>query len=297
MRQKSYYQSPPTTNDHTPPERGERQTWRQGTLKCHRLFLIGWACNRLGILLGIFLFYPLFLYQPERASNSPSSRQHLLSIFNLNMEKQTYQPSQNASVTTEDTGVQQKDAVTTSTPELLDAEKQQCSPCGPSVTESAFKGLGWLDRYLAVWIFLAMAIGIILGNFVPNTGPALEKGKFVEVSIPIGVAPFPQIEKLFLTFWSDRTPCDDVPNPLQGAVRNSSSRLQGTGIVDSDWLQYCSQLDRRSLVHARSCLGLLTRWTGTPRRSHSGWPGSVYCNGMATPNTPASPKTIFTPPQ
>lgn len=51
---------------------------------------------------------------------------------------------------------------------------------------SAFKSLGWLDRFLALWIFLAMAIGIILGNFVPETGPALDKGKFVGVSIPIG---------------------------------------------------------------------------------------------------------------
>lgn len=31
-----------------------------------------------------------------------------------------------------------------------------------------------------------MAVGIILGNFVPNTGPALQKGEFVGVSIPIG---------------------------------------------------------------------------------------------------------------
>jgi ACR3 family arsenite transporter len=51
---------------------------------------------------------------------------------------------------------------------------------------STFKSLGLLDRFLAVWIFLAMAIGIILGNFVPNTGPALQKGKFVGVSVPIG---------------------------------------------------------------------------------------------------------------
>lgn len=51
---------------------------------------------------------------------------------------------------------------------------------------SAFKALGWLDRFLALWIFLAMAVGIILGNFVPNTGPALQKGKFVGVSVPIG---------------------------------------------------------------------------------------------------------------
>ncbi|MCJ1452922.1 hypothetical protein MMC28_003267 [Mycoblastus sanguinarius] len=52
---------------------------------------------------------------------------------------------------------------------------------------SAFKSLGLLDRFLALWIFLAMAIGIILGNFVPNTGPALQKGKFVGVSVPIAV--------------------------------------------------------------------------------------------------------------
>jgi ACR3 family arsenite transporter len=52
---------------------------------------------------------------------------------------------------------------------------------------SAFKSLGLLDRFLAVWIFLAMAVGIVLGNFVPNTGPALQKGKFVGVSVPIAV--------------------------------------------------------------------------------------------------------------
>lgn len=52
--------------------------------------------------------------------------------------------------------------------------------------KSTFKSLGWLDRYLAAWIFLAMLIGILLGNFVPNAGPALQRGKFVGVSIPIG---------------------------------------------------------------------------------------------------------------
>ncbi len=51
-----------------------------------------------------------------------------------------------------------------------------------------FKNLGILDRFLALWIFLAMAIGIILGNFVPSTGPALQKGKFVGVSVPIGMS-------------------------------------------------------------------------------------------------------------
>ena len=52
--------------------------------------------------------------------------------------------------------------------------------------QSMFKSLGLLDRFLAVWIFLAMAIGIILGAFVDDIGPTLQKGTFVGVSIPIG---------------------------------------------------------------------------------------------------------------
>lgn len=49
------------------------------------------------------------------------------------------------------------------------------------------RGLGFLDRFLVLWIILAMAIGIILGNFVPSTGPSLQKGQFVGVSVPIGI--------------------------------------------------------------------------------------------------------------
>lgn len=56
------------------------------------------------------------------------------------------------------------------------------------VNTSAFKSLGWLDRFLAVWILLAMVVGVLLGNFVPETGPALQKGKFVGVSVPIGMS-------------------------------------------------------------------------------------------------------------
>ena len=57
----------------------------------------------------------------------------------------------------------------------------------PEEKVSVYKGLGWLDRFLAVWILLAMIIGVLLGNFVLNVGPALDKGKFVRVSVPIGM--------------------------------------------------------------------------------------------------------------
>ncbi|KAF2148948.1 arsenical-resistance protein [Myriangium duriaei CBS 260.36] len=52
---------------------------------------------------------------------------------------------------------------------------------------SVYAGLGWLDRLLALWILLAIIIGMVLGNFVPNIGPALDRGKFVDVSVPIAI--------------------------------------------------------------------------------------------------------------
>jgi arsenite transporter len=89
------------------------------------------------------------------------------------------------------------DEVTESSPPILqvqdlgvtsDPEKQPEHAQEPSDAskKSAFNRLGWLDRFLALWIFLAMAVGIILGAFVPNTGPALQKETFVGVSVPIG---------------------------------------------------------------------------------------------------------------
>ena len=48
------------------------------------------------------------------------------------------------------------------------------------------KSLAWLDKLLALWILLAMGIGIILGYFVPSTEEVLDKIKFVDVSLPLG---------------------------------------------------------------------------------------------------------------
>lgn len=52
--------------------------------------------------------------------------------------------------------------------------------------KSVYASLGWLDRLLALWILLAIVIGILLGNFVDGVEDALQKGKFINVSVPIG---------------------------------------------------------------------------------------------------------------
>ena len=49
------------------------------------------------------------------------------------------------------------------------------------------KRLSTLDRYLPLWIFAAMAIGIALGRIFPELGAALDKVKVAGVSVPIGI--------------------------------------------------------------------------------------------------------------
>lgn len=77
-------------------------------------------------------------------------------------------------------------ATTDSTHEAKDSERQEIPEALGSEKVSAFKSLGWLDRFLAVWIFFAMVIGILLGNFTPNASSVLQKGRFAGVSVPIG---------------------------------------------------------------------------------------------------------------
>ncbi|KAK1774696.1 arsenical-resistance protein ACR3 [Copromyces sp. CBS 386.78] len=70
-----------------------------------------------------------------------------------------------------------------------DVEKQPSRKTGDDSRKkvSAFKSLGVLDRFLVVWILLAMIVGVLLGNFVDDVGPALQKGTFVGVSVPIAI--------------------------------------------------------------------------------------------------------------
>ena len=60
-------------------------------------------------------------------------------------------------------------------------------PQVPAPSEvSIVKKLSFLDRFLAVWIFLAMVLGILLGCFVPSTQKVLQTATLIGVSCPIG---------------------------------------------------------------------------------------------------------------
>lgn len=72
-------------------------------------------------------------------------------------------------------------------PTITDDTEKQAPHDATQSKKSVYAGLGWLDRLLALWILLAIVIGIVLGNFVDGMEEALQRGKFVNVSVPIGM--------------------------------------------------------------------------------------------------------------
>ena len=103
--------------------------------------------------------------------------------------------------------------------EAVDLEQQTRSQPLKAAKASVYNGLGWLDRLLALWILLAIIVGILLGNYVDSVGPALQRGKFVQVSVPIGRAFQRGLEMIFLLICSScGLACHDVSYTMQNQV-------------------------------------------------------------------------------
>jgi arsenite transporter len=57
----------------------------------------------------------------------------------------------------------------------------------PAAQQGVMKDLSFLDRWLPVWILIAMVAGLLLGRFVPGLNTALEAVRIGEVSLPIAI--------------------------------------------------------------------------------------------------------------
>ena len=56
--------------------------------------------------------------------------------------------------------------------------------CSPAAER---KKLSFLDRYLTIWIFLAMAIGVSLGYFIPSTANFINSFSSGTTNIPLAI--------------------------------------------------------------------------------------------------------------
>jgi hypothetical protein len=100
-----------------------------------------------------------------------------------------------------------------------------------------------------------MGVGIALGNTVDSVGPALQKGEFVGVSIPIGKSPKPISGCLSNSPTSNWPPGHDVPDSLQSPIRNTTPPSSLERTLGPDWRFLRLELDRRTAFHGRSRVG------------------------------------------
>lgn len=61
------------------------------------------------------------------------------------------------------------------------------SSAGSPATGSVVRRLSTLDRFLPLWIFAAMAFGVLLGRVFPGLGVALDRVQVAGVSVPIAI--------------------------------------------------------------------------------------------------------------
>ena len=62
------------------------------------------------------------------------------------------------------------------------------------------KSIGFFEKYLTLWVFACMILGVLLSQFIPELSEGLNEWKIGEVSIPIGICLFLMMYPALLNF-------------------------------------------------------------------------------------------------
>lgn len=49
------------------------------------------------------------------------------------------------------------------------------------------KGISFFQKYLTVWVIICMAVGVLIGNFIPAIPEFLNEFEYAKVSIPVAI--------------------------------------------------------------------------------------------------------------
>ncbi|CAO3576527.1 unnamed protein product [Absidia cylindrospora] len=72
-------------------------------------------------------------------------------------------------------------------PDYQSLDVEDPSANDPAKSTALLRQLGILDRFLVLWILLAMIVGVLIGYYVPNVQPAFATVQFGSVSVPIAI--------------------------------------------------------------------------------------------------------------
>ncbi|MGM0432795.1 MAG: arsenic resistance protein, partial [Spirochaetota bacterium] len=53
--------------------------------------------------------------------------------------------------------------------------------------QNASAGIGIFEKYLTVWVLLCMAVGVLIGVYLPGIPDFLSRFEYAQVSIPVAI--------------------------------------------------------------------------------------------------------------
>ena len=127
-------------------------------------------------------------------------------------------------------------------------------------TRGMLTSLSLLDRLLPVWIFVAMAAGIVLGYTVPRIGHLINSFQFESMSLPIAVG---LIWMMYPPLASSQLPRD----------------WQGRECKEDDESIPLFKLDRGTVSDVRIGLGIPARSSAFQRWSYHSWSCKMHRHG------------------